>query len=79
MARAAAALIDSLSMKARLLFLARPDKAYHGHVVLEVYESGSWRVCDPIYGYLFNAGAKDILNSGELDGLDDYRKLYEQP
>ena len=78
MARATAALIDSLSMKARLLFLARPDKAYHGHVVLEVYESGSWRVCDPIYGYLFSSAAKDILKSGELDELGDYKKQYEQ-
>lgn len=78
MARAAAALIDSLNMRARLLFLARPDKAYHGHVVLEVYANGNWHVCDPIYGYLFSSSAKDILKSRELDELNDYAKQYQQ-
>ena len=29
-------------------------------------------------GYLFSYAAKDILKSGDLDELGDYKKQYEQ-
>ncbi len=56
MARVGAVLLMCLGIPARIVHLANPEMAYHGHVVVEAYYEGAWGVCDFIYGYMFHAG-----------------------
>lgn len=82
-ARLSAVILDCIGLTSRFLFVANPYKAYHGHVLLEVYYNGSWGVVDPLYGYIFYdkkpISAKDIFLSSQLQEMkDDYKNMFRQ-
>ena len=81
--RLAAVILDCIGLTSRFVFVANPYKAYHGHVLLEVYYNDSWGVIDPLYGYIFfdskPISAKDILHSSQLNAMDeDYKNMFKQ-
>ena len=83
MARLAAVILDCLGMTSRFVFVANPDKAYHSHVLIEVFYNDSWGVVDPLYGYVFYdyspISAKDIYHSSVLQELnEDYKNMFKQ-
>ena len=83
LARLAAVILDCLGMTSRFVFVANPDKAYHGHVLIEVYYNNSWGVVDPLYGYVFYdntpISAKDIYHSSVLQELnEEYKNMFKQ-
>lgn len=83
LARLAAVILDCIGLTSRFVFVANPNKAYHGHVVLEVYYNNSWGIIDPLYGYVFYdtkpVNAKEILSYLQLQSLDDdYKKMFTQ-
>lgn len=83
MARLAAVILDCLGMTSRFVFVANPDKAYHYHVLIEVFYNDSWGVVDPIYGYVFYdntpISAKDIYKSSMLQTLnEEYKNMFKQ-
>lgn len=84
MARVAAVLLHCLGIPARILHLVNPQKAYHGHVVVEAFYEGKFGVIDPLYGYCFYEGkpldAYTLMNEPEhLKGYDaDYRDLFQR-
>lgn len=83
LARLAAVILDCLGLTSRFVFVANPDKAYHSHVLLEIYYKDSWGVIDSLYGYVFFEGkpipAKEILSSKQLQGMEeDYRGMFKQ-
>ena len=84
MARVAAVLLHCLGIPARILHLVNPQKAYHGHVVVEAFYEGKFGVLDPLYGYCFYEGqpldAYTLMNEPEhLKGYDaDYRDLFQR-
>ena len=83
LARLAAVILDCIGLTSRFVFVADPNKAYHGHVLLEVYYNNSWGVVDPLYGYVFYdnkpISAKDILLSTQLQKMDaDYKNMFKQ-
>lgn len=83
LARLAAVILDCIGLTSRFVFVANPTKAYHGHVLLEVYYNDSWGIVDPLYGYIFYdnkpISAKEILNSSQLQNLnEDYKNMFKQ-
>ena len=83
LARLAAVILDCLGMTSRFVFVANPDKAYHGHVLIEVFYNDSWGVVDPLYGYVFYdntpISAKDIYYSSMLQELnEEYKNMFKQ-
>lgn len=83
LARLSAVILDCIGLTSRFIFVADPNKAYHGHVLLEVYYNNSWGVVDPLYGYVFYdnkpISAKEILYSLQLQSMDeDYRSMFRQ-
>ena len=83
LARLAAVILDCIGLTSRFVFVADPNKAYHGHVLLEVYYDNSWGVVDPLYGYVFYEtkpiSAKEILFSSQLQKMDeDYKNMFKQ-
>lgn len=83
LARLAAVILDCIGLTSRIMFVANPFKAYHGHVLLEVYYNDSWGVVDPLYGYVFYdnkpISAKEILHSSQLHSMsEDYRNMFNQ-
>lgn len=83
LARLAAVILDCIGLTSRFIFVADPTKAYHGHVLLEVYYNNSWGVVDPLYGYVYYdnkpISAKEILSSSQLQSMDeDYRNMFTQ-
>ncbi|MDY5982271.1 MAG: helix-turn-helix domain-containing protein [Anaeroplasma sp.] len=83
LARLAAVILDCLGMTSRFVFVANPDKAYHGHVLIEVFYNDSWGVVDPLYGYVFYdntpISAKDIYHSSVLQELnEEYKNMFKQ-
>jgi len=83
LARLAAVILDCIGLTSRFLFVADSSKAYHVHVLLEVFYNNSWGVVDPLYGYVFYdnkpISAKEILYSSELKTMDeDYRNMFKQ-
>lgn len=83
LARLAAVILDCIGLTSRLVFVADPNKAYHGHVLLEVYYNDSWGVVDPLHGYVFYEtkpiSAKEILYSSQLHSMaEDYRNMFKQ-
>lgn len=82
-ARLAAVILDCLGLTSRFVFVANPNKAYHGHVLLETYYKNSWGVIDPLYGYIFFDGkpisAKEILSSKQFRDMEkDYQDMFQQ-
>ncbi|MGN0744122.1 MAG: transglutaminase domain-containing protein [Christensenellales bacterium] len=82
-ARLAAVILDCIGLTSRFIFVANPDKAYHGHVLLEAYYNNSWGVVDPLYGNVFYdkkpISAKDISFSAQLQEMDDdYKNMFKQ-
>ena len=82
-ARLACVILDCLGLTSRFVFLANPNKAYNGHVVLEVYYEDLWGVVDPLFGHVFYdkrpISAKEILQSKQLNELnDDYHDMFLQ-
>ena len=83
LARLAAVILDCIGLTSRFVFVADPNKAYHGHVLLEVYYNNSWGVVDPLYGYIFYnlkpISAKEIFYSSQLQKMDeDYKNMFKQ-
>lgn len=81
MARLAAVMLDCIGLISRLIFIADPKKAYHGHVLLEVYYDNSWGVVAPFYIIYDNnpIKAKDIFNCHQLQEMDDdYKNMFKQ-
>lgn len=83
MARLTAVMLDCIGLTSRFVFVANPEKAYHGHVLLEVYYNNSWGVVDPLYGNIFYdknpISAKDIFLSSPLQEMaDDYKNMFKQ-
>ena len=83
LARLAAVILDCLGMTSRFVFVANPDKAYHGHVLIEVFYNVSWGVVDPLYGYVFYdntpISAKDIYYSSMLQELnEEYKNMFKK-
>ena len=83
LARLAAVIFDCMGLTSRFVFVADPNKAYHGHVLLEVYYNNSWGVVDPLYGYVFYdtkpISAKEIIFSSQLQKMDeDYKNMFKQ-
>ena len=83
LARLAAVILDCIGLTSRFVFVADPNNAYHGHVLLEVYYNNSWGVVDPLYGYVFYdkkpISAKEILYSSQLQKMDeDYKNMFKQ-
>ena len=83
LARLAAVILDCIGLTSRFVFVADPNKAYHGHVLLEVYYNDSWGVVDPLFGYVFYdskpISAKEILYSSQLLTMDeDYKNMFKQ-
>lgn len=83
LARLAAVILDCLGMTSRFVFVANPNKAYHGHVLIEVFYNDSWGVVDPLYGYVFYdntpISAKDIYHSSVLQELnEEYKNMFKQ-
>lgn len=83
LARLAAVLLDCIGLTSRFIFVANPNKAYHGHVLLEVYYNNFWGVVDPLYGYIFYdtkpISAKEILYSSQLMTMsEDYKNMFKQ-
>ena len=83
LARLAAVILDCIGLTSRFVFVANPNKAYHGHVLLEVYYNNSWGVVDPLYGYVFYdkkpTSAKEILFAVQLQKMDeDYINMFKQ-
>lgn len=82
-ARLAAVILDSINLTSRIMFVANPNKAYYGHVLLEVYYNDCWGVVDPVYGYVFfdqkPIPAKEVLLSKQMQYLDDdYKNMFRQ-
>lgn len=82
-ARLAAVILDCLGMTSRFVFVANPNKAYHGHVLLETRYKDSWGVVDPLYGYVFfddkPVPAKEMLLSKQLREMEkDYQEMFQQ-
>lgn len=83
LARLAAVILDCIGLISRFIFVANPNKAYHGHVLLEVYYNNYWGVVDPLYGYIFfdskPISAKEILYSSQLINMnEDYKNMFKQ-
>ena len=83
LARLAAVILDCIGLTSRFVFVANPNKAYHCHVLLEVYYNNSWGIIDPLYGYVFYdtkpVNAKEILSYLQLQSLDaDYKNMFNQ-
>ena len=83
LARLAAVLLDCIGLTSRFVFVADPNIAYHGHVLLEVYYNDSWGVVDPLFGYIFYdskpISAKEIYYSSQLLAMDeDYKNMFKQ-
>ena len=83
LARLSAVILDCIGLTSRFVFVANPNKAYHGHVLLEVYYNNSWGIIDPLYGYVFYdtkpVNAKEILSYLQLQSLDDdYKNMFIQ-
>ena len=49
------------------MYLADPERAYHGHSAVEAFYDGKYGAADPIYGYTFYDGGP----------LDAYTLMYE--
>ncbi len=67
MARVVVVLLGCIGIPARVLYLADPERAYHGHSAVEAFYDGKYGVADPIYGYTFYDGSP----------LDAYTLMYE--
>ena len=83
LSRLAAVILDCIGLTSRFVFVADPSKAYHSHVLLEVYYNDSWGVVDPLFGYVFYnlkpISAKEILYSSQLLTMDeDYKNMFKQ-
>lgn len=83
LARLAAVILDCIGLTSRFVFVANPFKAYHAHVLLEVFYNNAWGVVDPLYGYIFYderpISAKDILHSSQLNKMnEDYKNMFSQ-
>ena len=83
LARLSAVILDCIGLTSRFVFVANPNKAYNGHVLLEVYYNDNWGVVDPLHGYIFYeskpVSAKNILNSLQLIAMEeDYKNMFNQ-
>lgn len=50
LARLGLVLLNCLDIPARIIHAVNIEKAYYGHVVVEAYVDGRWRVCDFVSG-----------------------------
>lgn len=82
MARVGVVLLMCCGIPTRIVNLANPAKAYHGHAVVEAFYEGKYGVCDLIYGYCFYdkrpLGAYELIhNKAYLSAYSkDYAQLY---
>ena len=53
-ARVACALYQIAGVPARMVYLIDTEKAYTGHVIIEVYRSGVWGALDPLTNVIYN-------------------------
>lgn len=67
MARVASVILMCLNIPCRMVHLVNENKAYHGHVVVEVYYEKHYGVVDPIHNYVFYhnrpLSTLDLLNN----------------
>lgn len=83
MARVAVVLLGCIGIPARVLYLADPERAYHGHSAVEAFYDGKYGAADPIYGYTFyNGGPLDAYTlmhePQHLKHLpEEYRSLFQ--
>lgn len=83
MARVAVVLLECIGIPARVLYLADPEEAYHGHAAVEAFYNGKYGAVDPIYGYAFYdeapLDAYTLMHEPEhLKHLpEEYRRLFQ--
>ena len=83
MARVVVVLLGCIGIPARVLYLADPERAYHGHSAVEAFYDGKYGAADPIYGYTFYDGgpldAYTLMHEPQhLKHLpEEYRSLFQ--
>jgi len=63
----------------RCLRAGAPNNFYDGHVMLEIYIAGAWKLYDTNLGFYFNASAKDtmpVTSVNQFLSLHDFKMNY---